>query len=91
MRDKIIPMKNTEKKQDGLNGKTVVITGASSGVGRAAAEAFADLGANVVIFARGQKGIDEVIVICSNKNVIAIGVFADMSLEGDVERAAQGA
>lgn len=91
MRDKIIPMKNTEKKQDGLNGKTVVITGASSGVGRAAAEAFANLGANVVIVARGQKGIDEVVEICSNKNVIAIGVSADMSLEEDVERAAQAA
>ncbi|KOS08081.1 short-chain dehydrogenase [Flavobacterium akiainvivens] len=66
--------------------KTVVITGASSGVGRAAAEAFAQLGANVVIVARGQKGIDEVVEVCRSLNATAIGVSADMSVEQDVER-----
>ena len=84
-------MKNTEQMKDSLNGKTVVITGASSGVGRAAAEAFAMQGANVVIVARGQKGIDEVVEICKDLNVCAIGVSADVSSEMDVEKVVQEA
>jgi short-subunit dehydrogenase len=78
-------------KKDTLQGKTVVITGASSGVGRAAAEAFAIQGANVVIVARGQKGIDETVAACKDLNGTAIGVSADMSLEQDVERVVEEA
>ncbi|MXN91653.1 SDR family NAD(P)-dependent oxidoreductase [Flavobacterium sp. Sd200] len=81
-------MKNTEQIKDSLKEKTVVITGASSGVGRAAAEVFAAQGANIVVVARGQKGIDETVEACRNLNVTAIGVPADMSLEEDVERVA---
>lgn len=83
-------MKNSKNK-DSFYGKTVVITGASSGVGRAAAEAFAMRGANVIIVARGQKGINEVVTVCENLNVIAIGISADVSLEHDVERVAKEA
>jgi len=39
-------------------GKTVVVTGASSGVGRAIARAFADEGANVGLIARSTDGLD---------------------------------
>lgn len=38
-----------------LRGRNVVITGATSGVGRGTAEAFALEGANVVIVARGHR------------------------------------
>lgn len=74
--------------KNNLYGKTVVITGASSGVGRAAAEAFSAQGANVVIVARGQEGIDETVAFCREFNVTAIGVSADMSIAEDVERVA---
>lgn len=47
--------------QNSLKGKNVVITGASSGVGRAAAEAFAHEGCNLILAARGQEGIDEIV------------------------------
>jgi short-subunit dehydrogenase len=43
----------------GLVGKTVVITGASSGIGRAASIAFGRRGANVVIAARNMDRLDE--------------------------------
>jgi short-subunit dehydrogenase len=81
-------MENTAQIEGGMHEKTVVITGASSGVGRAAAEAFATLGANVVIAARGQKGIDEAVAVCNGLGGTAIGVSADMSIEQDVERVA---
>jgi len=43
-----------------LRDKTVVITGASSGLGRAAALAFAEAGAHVVLAARRQEALDDV-------------------------------
>jgi len=84
-------MENSKQVQGSLQGRTVVITGASSGVGRAAAEAFAKEGSNVVIVARGQNGIDEVVEICRNFGVNAIGVSADMASEQDVEKVAAAA
>ena len=40
-----------------MQGKTVVITGASRGIGEAAARAFAGIGANVVLLARSGEAI----------------------------------
>ncbi|NQZ83129.1 MAG: SDR family oxidoreductase [Colwellia sp.] len=40
--------------------KTVIITGASAGVGAATARAFAQYGANLVLVARGQQALDEI-------------------------------
>ena len=42
----------------GLNGAKVVIAGGTKGMGLAAAECFADDGANVAVLARGQEGLD---------------------------------
>lgn len=79
-------MKNEENYQKNLTGKTVVITGSSSGVGRAAAEAFSREGCNVVIVARGQEGINEVVELCKALNTQVIGIAADVSIATDVER-----
>ena len=84
-------MDNTKISSNGFKGKTVVITGASSGVGRAAAEAFAQEGCNIVIAARGQEGINEAVEYCRGLNVIAVGVSADMSIAEDVERVVEEA
>ncbi|MBA6396760.1 SDR family oxidoreductase [Colwellia sp. BRX10-4] len=43
-----------------FQGKTVVITGASAGVGAETARAFAKLKANLVLLARGQQALDEI-------------------------------
>ena len=45
---------------DQLKGKTVVITGASAGVGAQTARDFAKLGANLVLIARGEKALNEI-------------------------------
>lgn len=47
-----------------LSGRTVVITGASSGIGRAAAEAFAAEGAKLVLAARGRQALDDTAEAC---------------------------
>ena len=45
-------MKGSGKMKTRMNGKTVLITGASSGIGRAAALAFAEEGASLALAAR---------------------------------------
>lgn len=74
-----------------LKGKTVVITGGTSGVGRAAAEAFALEGCNVVIAARGQEGLDETVSLCHDLGVIALGIPTDVSNADDVKNLANKA
>ena len=72
-------IKLQEKTFKILTGKTVVITGGTSGVGRAAAEAFALEGCNVVVAARGQKGLDETVSLCHDLGAVALGVQTDVS------------
>jgi len=84
-------MEVTNNLNNSLSGKTVVITGASSGVGRAAAELFALEGCNVVLAARGKKGVDEIVAICRGFDALAIGIYADVSKAEDVSRIAEEA
>lgn len=78
-------MKNKNTYRNRLEDRVVVITGASSGVGRAAVEAFAQEGCIIVAVARGKKGIDEVLDYCRGLGIQAIGVSADVSISEDVD------
>ena len=67
-----------------VSGKTVVITGASRGIGEACAHVFADAGANVVLLARGRDRIDAIAAEIGEK---AIAVACDVSSYSDVSAA----
>jgi uncharacterized protein len=62
-----------------IKGKTVVITGASSGIGRAAAREFARRGANLVLAARRVQPLEEVAAECRALGVTARVVPADVT------------
>jgi len=59
--------------------KTVVITGASSGVGRATAIEFARHGSKVVLAARNMEALDEVELICREMGALALAVKTDVT------------
>ena len=69
-----------------LDGKTAIITGASYGMGRSMAELFAEEGANVVITARHQEKLDEVVEAIREKGGKAIGVVADVCSTEDTKK-----
>jgi NAD(P)-dependent dehydrogenase (short-subunit alcohol dehydrogenase family) len=68
-----------------LAGAVVVITGASSGIGRASALAFADQGARLVLASRGPEALDDVTRDCRARGAQALAVPTDISDPADVE------
>jgi NAD(P)-dependent dehydrogenase (short-subunit alcohol dehydrogenase family) len=68
--------------------KTVVITGASSGIGRAAVRAFAQDGWNVGLLARGEEGLDAAAAEVREAGRRALAVEVDVADAAAVEGAA---
>jgi 3-oxoacyl-[acyl-carrier protein] reductase len=78
----------------GLKGKGVVITGASKGIGRAAALAFADEGAHVAICARGAPALEATAGELRARGAKVFSVTADVSRAAELDAfldAARGA
>jgi NAD(P)-dependent dehydrogenase (short-subunit alcohol dehydrogenase family) len=69
-----------------MNGSTVVVTGASRGIGAAVARAFASAGANVVACARETEALDPLVEHASETDGSVTAVRADVRDEFDVER-----
>lgn len=68
-----------------LEGKTVLIVGASRGIGRASAELFAKAGANVVISARSEAELMEAEYSLNNIGGEVLALAADAAVEADVK------
>jgi 3-oxoacyl-[acyl-carrier protein] reductase len=65
----------------GLRGCTAIVCGASSGIGLATAEALADEGANVAMFARGRETLER-----EAERLGALAVRGDVTVPRDLER-----
>ena len=71
-------------KNFNMSGKTVLITGASRGIGQAAAHTFAQAGANVALIARG---LDEIAQTAGDIGKTALAIPCDVSRHSEVEAA----
>ncbi|WP_323783895.1 SDR family oxidoreductase [Thalassovita sp.] len=69
-----------------IKGQTVLITGASRGIGAAAAREFAAAGANVVLMARSADAIEEIAA-----EIGGLAVTGDVADYGDMDRAVAAA
>jgi NAD(P)-dependent dehydrogenase (short-subunit alcohol dehydrogenase family) len=79
-----------DPRRDALRGQTVVITGPTSGLGRAASEAMADLGARLVLVGRDRGRLEAVAADLAARGgeQRVVTVVADMSSLGSVASAA---
>lgn len=74
-----------------LDGRVVVIVGASSGIGRAAAARFAQQGATVVCAARGKRSLDATVSEIANAGGRAYAVPTNAAERGQVDALARQA
>ena len=68
-----------------LQGRTALVTGASAGIGRATALELAAAGANVVVSARRQERLDELVKEIESSGGRALAFAADASDDGEID------
>jgi dehydrogenase/reductase SDR family protein 7B len=66
-----------------MKGKVVIITGASSGIGKALSQKLAEMGAKVVLAARNVEEINNISEILNGKSYDTISLKVDVTIEED--------
>ena len=74
-----------------MKNKLVIVTGASSGIGKACAEKFAQEGANLVLAARSADKLREVAENITRYGVKVLPVVTDVSVEEECKHLIQSA
>lgn len=70
-----------------FSGKVILVTGAGSGIGRAAALQFAAEGGQVVVIDRDEKGGTETVTLITAQNGTAVFAKCDIGNEAEIEAA----
>ena len=73
------------KKLFDLTGKVAIVTGASSGMGRAIAEALGANGAKIIISSNEEEGLVSTIQDFQTKEIDCLSVFCDMSNRENID------
>jgi short-subunit dehydrogenase len=81
----------TPSATDNVRGKVVVITGASSGIGKGAAMALAPRGAHLILAARRDEALSAIARECESAGANAVPICTDVSQRSEVEHLAQSA
>jgi NADP-dependent 3-hydroxy acid dehydrogenase YdfG len=74
-----------------LAGKTAIVTGASSGIGRQTALTLAEAGAAVVVAARRKERLGEIVQSIQARGQKALAVTADAGVQADIDRILESA
>jgi short-subunit dehydrogenase len=69
-----------------MKNKVIIITGASSGIGKACAEKFGEMGAKVVLAARNIENLNEAALQLQQSNIDVLAVQCDVSKKEDCEK-----
>jgi 3-oxoacyl-[acyl-carrier protein] reductase len=79
--------KGTKMKNDKLNGKVAVVTGASKGIGAGIAKEFAEAGASVVVnYVSAKQDADRVVDEISKRGGKAVAIQGNVAKKPEVER-----